>query len=112
MASTKVLTPALGRWSFLIGVLIAVLVGLQTEVPGAATILFLLGLLVGLLNVPEKESTPFLVAVITLLAVGVAGLQLGDLNSIIASILAQFISFVSAAALVVAIKQALTYARE
>lgn len=109
--ATTLLTPAVGRWAFLIGMLISVLVGLATEIPGAAAIIFLLGLLVGLLNVPEKESTPFLVAVIALLILGVAGLQLGVLTLLISNILTQFISFVSAAALVVAIKQTLTFAK-
>lgn len=106
-----ILTPTLGRWSFVIGALIAVLVGLSTNIPGSSVVLFLLGLVVGLLNVPERESTGFLVAVIALLVVGVAGLQFGDLTDITANILAQFTSFVSAAALVVALKQILSYAK-
>lgn len=109
--ATDIFTPAVGRWSFVVGMIVAVLVGLAVQVPGAGPILFILGLLVGLLNVPERESTPFLIAVIALLAIGVAGLQLADLTEIISDILTQFISFVSAAGLVVAIKQALTYAK-
>lgn len=105
------ITPGLGRWSFVIGALIAVLVGLATAIPGAAAILFLLGLLVGLLNVPERESSSFLIAVIALLAVGAAGLQLGTLTDIAANILTQFTAFVSAAALVVALKEILSYAK-
>lgn len=106
-----ILTPGLGRWSFVLGALVAVLVGLSTNVPGSGVILFLLGLLVGLLNIPEKESSAFLVAVLTLLVVGVAGLQFGALTDIAANILSQFTSFVSAAALVVALKEVLTYAK-
>ena len=106
-----IFTPAVGRWSFIVGMLVAVLVGLAINVPGSGPVLFILGLLVGLLNVPEKESTAFLVSVIALLGIGVAGLQLADLTTLVANILAQFVSFVSAAGLVVAIKQALTYAK-
>lgn len=106
-----IFTPAVGRWSFVIGILIAVLVGLAINVPGASSILFILGLLVGLLNIAEKESTPFLVSVIALLTIGVAGLQLADLTTIVSDILGQFISFVAAAGLVVAVKQVLTYAK-
>ncbi len=107
----NIFTPAVGRWAFVIGLLIAVLVGMAIRVPGSGPVLFILGLLVGLLNVPEKESTPFLVAVIALLAIGVAGLQLTDLTALVSDVLTQFIAFVSAAGLVVAIKQVLTYAR-
>ena len=110
--ATTVLTPAIGRWAFIVGLLIAVLVGLATEIPGAAAIIFIFGLIVGLLNVPEKESTSFLVAVIALLTFGVAGLELGALTPLVSNILTQFVSFVSAAALVVSIKQALTYAKD
>lgn len=110
--ATDIFTPAVGRWSFIVGLIIAVLVGLAVRVPGAGPILFILGLLVGLLNVPEKESTPFLVAVIALLAIGVAGLQLAELTEVITNILTQFISFVAAAGLVVAVKQTLSYAKD
>lgn len=105
------LTPATGRWSFVVGLLVAVLVGLAADIPGAAVLIFVLGLLVGILNIGERESLAFLVAVIALLTIGVAGLQLGGLTSVVASILKQFVSFVSAAALVVAIKQILSYAK-
>lgn len=110
--ATDIFTPAVGRWAFIVGLIISVLIGLAVNVPGAGPILFILGLLVGLLNVPEKESMGFLVAVIALLAIGVAGLQLAELTEVITNILTQFISFVSAAGLVVAIKQALTYAKD
>lgn len=110
---TNILAPAVRRWAFIAGIVIALLVGLipAGTIPVAGTILFILGLLVGFLNVTEKDSTPFLVAVIALLLIGVAGLQLQTLTAIVASILSQFIAFVSAAGLVVAIKQAIGYAR-
>ena len=109
--STAILTPEVGRWAFVIGILIAILVGLSVNIPGVAGILFLLGLLVGLLNIGERETTPFLIAVLALLTIGVAGLQLGSLTDTIQAILTQFTAFVSAAALVVALKQVLTYAK-
>ncbi len=113
MELTKVLTPAVGRWAFVIGVAIAFLVGLAPigTIPLAGAMLFILGLLVGLLNITERDSTPFLVAVIALLVIGVAGLQVGALTPIISDVLTQFVAFVSAAGLVVAIKQTLAYAR-
>ena len=115
MASTTILTPAVGRWAFIIGLFIAVLVGLAVDAPGAGPILFILGLLVGLLNVPERESTGFLVALLVLIAIAQAGLQvaaLEELGSIVENVLRSFTSFVTAAGLVVAIKQALTYAKD
>lgn len=104
-----ILTPAVGHWAFVVGILISLLVGLTVPIPAAGTVLFLLGLVVGLLNVPEKESTPFLVAIVALLIIGTAGLQLLTLTEPVANILTQFVSFVSAAGLVVAVKQILQY---
>ena len=96
----------IGRWALIIGIILAVLAGF-TEVPSLAVILFVLGLIVGFLNIKEKESTPFLVATIALLVIGVSGFQFGRLNDTVISILTNFLAFVSAAALVVALKQVL-----
>lgn len=109
--SDRILAPEVGRWAFIVGLIIAVLVGLAVDIPGVGGVLFLLGILVGLMNIAEKESTAFLVSVIALLVIGVAGLQLGALTPITANILTQFVAFVSAAALVVAIKHILSYAK-
>jgi len=94
----------IGHWALIIGIVIAVIAGF-VAIPALPAILFVLGLIVGLLNIKEKESTPFLIAVIALLLIGVAGLQLGRLTPIIVSILNNFIAFVAAAGLVVALKQ-------
>jgi hypothetical protein len=99
----------LGKWAFLIGLIIAVITGFMT---GYATILalvlFVLGLIVGFLNVTEKDSVKFLIATIALLTGGIASLtalsMLGVTINYITTILANFVAFISAAALVVAIK--------
>jgi len=100
----------IGRWAFILGVLLSVLTGLGGRVPALMTTLFILGLIVGFLNITEKESSSFLIAVIAFLVIGVAGLQLGQLTAIIAAILNNLVIFVSAAALVVSVKQILVMA--
>lgn len=95
-----------GRWAFIVGIVLALLAGF-TEIPSLGVILFILGLIVGLLNIKEEESTSFLVSVIALLIIGVAGSQLGTLTETFESILTNFIAFVSAAGLIVSIKQIL-----
>ena len=100
----------IGHWALIVGIGLAIIAGFAV-IPALPIVLFVLGLIVGLLNVKEKESTPFLVAAIALLLIGVAGLQLGGLTPIIASILNNFIAFMAAAALVVAIKQILAVAK-
>ncbi|MBI2263431.1 hypothetical protein HY373_01495 [Candidatus Berkelbacteria bacterium] len=98
-----------GRWAFVIGLIISILAGF-VDVSGVTLFLFILGLVVGFLNVSEQESTPFLVAVITLLLVGSVGLQGGqaEATGTLAKIITTFVSFVAAAGLVVAVKQALS----
>ncbi len=96
----------IGRWALIIGIILAILAGFA-EIPSLALVLCILGLIVGFLNVGEKESTPFLIAVIALLVIGLSGLQLGKLTSVVVSILNNFIAFVAAAGLVVALKQVL-----
>lgn len=103
---------SIGRWAFLLGVLISLLAGLGGQIPYLPTILFVLGLVVGFLNIGERESTPFLIAVIALLMVGLAGLQFGTYTTYIVATLENLIAFVSAAAVVVALKQVLTIAKK
>ena len=101
----------IGRWAFLLGVLISLIAGLGGEIPALVTVLFVLGLIVGFLNVTEKEGTPFLVAVIALMVVGLAGLQFGKFTPVIIAVLQNLIAFTAAAAVVVALKQVLTIAK-
>ena len=102
----------IGRWAFLLGVIISLLAGFGGQIPALITVLFVLGLIVGFLNITEKESTPFLVAVIALLIIGIAGLQFGRFTQTIVAILQNLIAFVSAAAVVVALKQVLSIAKK
>lgn len=102
----KINLTKIGHWSFIGGLILAVL-AVFVQAPYLALILFVLGLVVGFLNIKEKESAPFLISVIALLVIGAAGLQLGQLTPVISSILNNFIAFISATGLVVAIKQVL-----
>lgn len=95
-----------GRWALIGGIVLAVLAAF-TEIPYLSVLLFVLGLIVGFLNIKEKESTSFLVAVIALLVIGLSSLQLGDLTPTVTAILENFLAFVSAAGLIVALKQVL-----
>lgn len=101
-------TTALGHWALILGIILAAIAGF-TAIPSLPIVLFVLGLIVGLLNIKEKESTPFLVAVIALLLIGIAGMQIG--GETVALILNNFIAFMAAAGLIVALKQILTVAR-
>lgn len=110
----------LGKWCFLIGVIIALIVGIGMATaawPGEGTltmdwlvlVLVILGLIVGFANITAKESTKFLIAAVALLIANTAGLAnintlIPFLGSILAGIVFYLLMLVAPAALVVAIK--------
>lgn len=92
----------IGSWAFIIGVVLAILIGLL----GATTfgsfaqwlpvVFIILGFVIGFLNISDKETTAFLVAVIALLVAGginwvsipTIGVYLENIFGYIASLLA------------------------
>ncbi|MFH0987336.1 MAG: hypothetical protein V1841_00365 [Patescibacteria group bacterium] len=102
-------TPA-GRLAFLAGLIVAI-VSAFFEIPHLSIVLFLLGLLVGAINVREGETTSFLTAVIALVIVGMAGIQFGTLTQMIQIIFENFTAFTSAAALIVALREIFSAAK-
>lgn len=111
-----------GQYAFLGGFVIAVLMGLAsnmlgTALPLALAVLGLLGIIVGLMNINDKEITSFLVATIALLLVmssinkvvdnmnAVTGGMVGPVGVFIANFLNALMVFVAPAAFVVALKQ-------
>jgi len=102
----------IGAWSFVVGLILAIFAGFVGIVTWVPVTLFILGLVVGFLNIGRKESSPFLLALATLLLIGVGGLQAIEItgssfSEIIQAMLKNFISFLSAAGLVVSIKSIL-----
>jgi len=68
----------IGNYSFIIGVIIAVVLGLAAPMLGAAaawlwSLLVVLGLVVGFLNVSGKETKEFLLVAVSLVVVAFAG---------------------------------------
>lgn len=97
-----------GKWAFIIGLILAILSGFF-GIPYLALAMLVLGLIVGFLNVSTKEEQLYLIAVAVLLAIGIGGLQaLSVLGVSIATwvntVFANFITFVAASGLVVAVK--------
>jgi len=88
----------LGAWSFILGLALAIILAFVAV--DLAWLLILLGIVVGLLNIQDKEVTQFLVAAIALIVVGSA-----DVNILgIPLILSNIVTFVSPAAIIVAVK--------
>ena len=111
----------MGQWAFIIGVVIAVVIGmfsssLSGDIKGwLILLLVVLGLVVGLLNVTEHESTPFLIASAALLLTGTAGDTLSIIPKIggyLAGIVQAIAVFVTPAAIVVALKSIQSLAKD
>ncbi len=101
---------AVGRYAFIVGLVISVIAGLLTLANisigsmGLAA-LVVLGIVVGLLNVTGSEVQKFLIGTIALILVGSVGATFGG---VVAGIVSAFTSFVAGAALIVALKEIYT----
>ncbi len=104
----------IGSWAFILGVLIAVVGGAVggyavAYAPWITLVLVILGLVVGFLNISQKEANDFLIAAIALSLVGVGAnaAQLSTIpaiGSVVQAIVVNIAVFVAPAALVVALK--------
>ncbi|MEK6808559.1 MAG: hypothetical protein AABY14_02640 [Nanoarchaeota archaeon] len=94
----------IGQWAFFIGIIVAILSGFVV-IPYFTIILAIVGLIVGLLNISETEVQGFILASISIIIVGSAGLQvLVEIAPFVESILKNIVTFVAPAILVVALK--------
>ena len=103
----------IGSWAFIIGVLIAIIGGavggsIIALSPWITTVLVILGLVVGLLNITQEEFSDFLIAVIALavVSVGTTAAQLSaipGIGMVLQSIVTNITVFVAPAGLVVAL---------
>lgn len=111
MAKKNDLLPVVGAWAFVVGLLVSLVAGLvfpgQGWVPVA---LGVIGIVVGLVNIGDKETTTFLIAAIAFnvaasnlaaVAQSIAGASVGGY---LHSVFAYAGVFVATAAAVVAIK--------
>jgi len=102
MASKKggnmVTKDQLGAWSFIVGLALAIILAFVAV--DLTWLLILAGVVVGLLNVQDKEVTQFLVAAIALVIVGSANINILGIPLILQNI----VTFVSPAVVIVAVK--------
>jgi hypothetical protein len=100
----------IGEWAFLACVVIAILAGIAIPADAAVVAaLVVLGIIVGLLNISEKETTAFLIAAIALMVAGTAGFSsletvVAGLGNMVTAILSYRGVFVAPAAVIVALK--------
>jgi len=109
----KSLGDIVGGWAFLIGVVLAVVIGFfpAIDTPTTVLVLIVIGIIVGLLNVGDKEVMPFLLSGLTLVLVGkFGGDALADIIVIGGILNALMVIFVPAT-VIVAIKNVLSLAK-
>ena len=95
----------LGAWAFLIGVVLAVVLGALGKVEGTVvTVLVAIGLIVGLLNVKDEETTPFLFAGVSMVIVSALGGNVLGTISWAANILSALNAIFVPATIIVALK--------
>lgn len=102
----------IGAWAFLIGVVLAVVLGAVGTVTNTVLIiLVILGLIVGLLNIADKEAVPFLASGAVLIIASFFGKDvltaIGSVGRILDALLAVFVP----ATVIVAIKNVFSLAR-
>ena len=114
----------LGEWAFIVGIVLAVIFGFFRAGTWAGIVTLVLvvaGLVVGFLNVTEKETLPFLVAAIALMATSQADLKVIDslfsaVNLTVGTWLQNIVSniavFVAPGAVVVAVKAIKSLAKD
>ena len=116
----------LGKWAFLIGVLLALIMGLVAALspnalgdakPWVLFLMLILGIVIGLVNITAKEVQGFLVGSITILvAAGAAGLtntaSIVPLGAILQNIANHVVLLVAPCALIVALRAVYRFAAE
>lgn len=109
-------TSTIGKWAFILGIVIAIATGFLQYVWFPA-VLFVLGIMVGFFNVSKDEVLLYLAAtaVLILSASSLLNLQSmigGKATLMLGSILANFNAFVAASGLVVAIRTVIALGKE
>lgn len=110
MASKSMNT--VGRWAFLIGVILAIVLGALGIVNSTwMSALILIGLIVGFLNISESETTPFLLAGVSLIISSALGKDVMSGISVLYNILNTLLAVFVPSTIVVAIKHVFSLAR-
>ncbi len=101
----------IGAWSFLVGVVLAVVFGYMGISPTVALVLAAIGLIVGLLNIADEETEPFLMSgVVLIIASALGGSAVASLGKV-ADVLSGLLLIFVPATIIVAIKNVFSLAR-
>jgi hypothetical protein len=101
----------IGKWAFIIGLVIAVLAGLFFQPAWAVWVLAILGVIVGLLNVTAEDTRGFLLAAIALTLSATALNTIPGVGTAFSYVLPMVVAFVAGATIVIALKELFVTAR-
>lgn len=102
----------IGSWAFLIGVILAVVLGAFGAItPGVLIALVIIGLIVGLLNIADKEVEPFLLAGAVLIIASNLGQSAVKEWELAARVLNALLAIFVPATIIVAIKHVFSLAK-
>jgi len=102
----------IGSWAFLIGVVLAVILGALGELTALViTILVILGIVIGLLNISDEEVQPFLMAGAVLVIVASLGNDVMSSVKILSNILNAVLALFVPATMIVALKSVFALAK-
>jgi len=105
-------TARIGKWAFIIGLVIAVLAGLFYQPDWAIWVLAILGVIVGILNVTAEDTRGFLLAAIALTLSATALNSLPVVGTAFSLVLPFVVAFVAGATIVIALKELFQSARD
>ena len=98
-------TVKIGKWAFIIGLVIAALAGLFFQPGWAIWVLAILGVIVGFLNVTAEDTRGFLLAAIALTLSATALNTIPVVGTALSLVLPMVVAFVAGATIVVALKE-------
>jgi len=103
----------IGSWAFLIGVILAVVLGLipVTLTPTFTIILVIIGIVIGLFNITEKETSSFLLTGIALIIASSFGMVAVSSVPRLSTVLVDLLILFVPATIIVAIKNVFVLAR-
>ncbi len=102
----------MGAWAFLIGVILAIVFAFFEGGTTIALILFIIGIIVGLLNIGSKEVNTFLLASVILVIVSNFGATALTISSYVEDILSNLLAIFVPATIVVALRAVFSIAKK
>jgi hypothetical protein len=108
-----------GSWAFLIGVILALVIGIFSGLDIAdmnsslmTSVMIVLGIIIGLFNIADKETMPFLMSGIALIIASVFGMSIMIQVKVASATLAALLLIFIPATIIVAIRNVFSLAKE